>query len=288
MLRMMGRGLVVLAALVLAGSFAGDLHGLGDSLAVFRPVIITGSLFVGLLVWRWRGAQIVMLGVCAVALWHGAGLIPRETPQDANFTIYQKNMLYRPADRGPMMADIRALNADVVTLQEVSRANAPMLDRLRDLYPYQLLCNAHSVGAVAVLSQHPMRGQACGTSSGLARAVVQLNGRDVQVISVHLHWPWPYAQLAHAKGLVGEIGPLENGATVIGGDFNMVASGRSLAWFGQATDTARVGRLTRSYDLFGYPLGIDHVLATGGTGILTVRDQLGSDHYGLFALIELP
>jgi hypothetical protein len=33
--------------------------------------------------------------------------------------------------------------------------------------------------------------------------------------------------------------------TVIGGDFNMVASGRTVAWFERATATARVGRCGR-------------------------------------------
>jgi len=46
--------------------------------------------------------------------------------------------------------------------------------------------------------------------------------------------------------------------------------------------------LERTFDLYGYPLGIDHVLATGGRGALDVRPQLGADHYGLLAWIDLP
>ncbi|AGI67687.1 hypothetical protein OAN307_c20480 [Octadecabacter antarcticus 307] len=61
--------------------------------------------------------------------------------------------------------------------------------------------------------------------------------------------------------------------------------GRALPWFKQATATERVGPLVRTFDLFGYPLGIDHILVTGGKGTLSVRPQLGSDHFGLLASV---
>ncbi|MGJ8625097.1 MAG: endonuclease/exonuclease/phosphatase family protein [Yoonia sp.] len=186
------------------------------------------------------------------------------------------------------MADIRASAADVVTLQEVSHANRPMLAALRDLYPHQVLCAAHSAGAVAVLSQTPLRGETCGLQSGVARAVTTVNGQDVQVVSVHLHWPFPYSQQDHARALIAHLEPLHDGVTVVGGDFNMVASGRSLSWFETAVGATRVGPLVRSYTLFGYPLGIDHILASGGIGTVSVRPQLGSDHYGLLGDIAFP
>ena len=284
-----GHVLVVLAGLVLAMSFAGDLHGLGDSLAVFRPVLFVGCLLVSALVWRWRVAQFLAVAAGLVAFWHwGGGWLHEGPKQGADVAVYQKNMLFLPRDRAPLEADIRASSADFVTLQEVSRVNVPMLEVLRDLYPHQLLCNAHSVGAVAILSKTELRGEDCGTRSGIASAVTQIGARDVHVISVHLHWPWPYAQRQHAIDLIANLAPIEGGVTLVGGDFNMVASGRSLAWFEAATGTARVGPNLRTFDLFGYPLGIDHILATGGTGVLSVRPQLGSDHFGLLASIEFP
>lgn len=289
MWQFLGRLLVVVAALVLLMSFAGDLHGVGDSLAVFRPFILIGTFVVCALVWRWRVAQAGVVAVFVIAGWHTAGFVPSSIAQSAvDLTVYQKNMLFRPRDRATLIDDIHQMNADIVTLQEVSRANLPMLESLSDRYPYQLVCNAHSVGAVAILSQTPFQSETCAQAPGLAGAVTVVRGQLVQAISVHLHWPWPYAQRDHAKALIAELAPLPNGATVIGGDFNMVASGRTLAWFEQATGTKRVGRLMRSYDLFGYPLGIDHVLATGGAGTLDVRPQLSSDHFGIFARIDLP
>jgi endonuclease/exonuclease/phosphatase (EEP) superfamily protein YafD len=284
-----GRGLVVCAAVVLAASFAGQVHGLGDSLAVFRPLILLGSVVVSGLVWRWRGARILVVTAFLVALWHGAGFLPHSDPRPgADLTIYQKNMLFRARDRTLLVADLRQANADVVTLQEVSSVNLAMLEDISDLYPYQLVCNAHSVGAVAVLSRTPLVQSNCAAAPGMASVVTDIRGTSVQVISVHLHWPWPFSQQSLATDLVKDLAQLDGAVTVIGGDFNMVASGRTLAWFEQATATARVGPLVRTFDLFGYPLGIDHVLATGGAGTLSVRPQLGSDHFGLLAVVAFP
>ncbi len=42
MWQFMKRGIVVAAGLVMAMSFLGDLHGLGDRLAVFRTAILLG------------------------------------------------------------------------------------------------------------------------------------------------------------------------------------------------------------------------------------------------------
>ena len=256
---------------------------------MFRPVILIGSALVAALVWRWRGAQILVACVLGVGIWHGTGFAHNSGPSlQADVTLYQKNMLFLPRDRDALVEDIVGSGADVVTLQEVSHANLPTLDRLRDVYPHQLVCNAHSVGAVAVLSRTALVQETCAKAPGMAMTLTDVRGVEVRVISVHLHWPYPFSQQRHARSLLGDISTDWDGATVIGGDFNMVASGRSLAWFEATTNTNRVGPLERTFDLYGYPLGIDHVLATGGRGALDVRPQLGSDHYGLLAWIDLP
>lgn len=279
-----GRVLVATAGAVLVASYAGSLHSVGDSLAVFRPILLWGVIVSGVLVWRWRVAQVLIIISIVCGAFHFGAMVPHaRVPGAADFTIYQKNMLFLPRDRTELIADIRAVGADVVTLQEVSHANLPTLAALRAPYLYQMLCNGHTVGAVAVLSKTPLTGQDCSDHYGFARAVTQVKGQVVQVIAIHLHWPWPYGQRDHLLQLLETMAPLDGAQTVVAGDFNMVASGRAIAWVEQATMTERVGPLVKTFDLFGYPLGIDHVLATGGSADLTVRPQLGSDHYGLVA-----
>lgn len=52
----------------------------------------------------------------------------------------------------------------------------------------------------------------------------------------------------------------------------------------------RVGAYVSTFDLppLGYGIGIDHILATGGTGVLMRQPKFSSDHYGLLADILLP
>ena len=76
--------------------------------------------------------------------------------------------------------------------------------------------------------------------------------------------------------------------TVVAGDFNMMPWGRSVAAIERASNPGRIGRAAWTYDLYGYPLAIDHVLATGGFGSLDARPNLGSDHRGLVARIDFP
>ena len=86
--------------------------------------------------------------------------------------------------------------------------------------------------------------------------------------------------------MTDHMAPLPEGVTIVGGDFNMVAAGRSVMQIARATGTARVGHLVETFRLMGvYPIGIDHVLATGGTGTIETRDLLSADHYGLLARI---
>ena len=77
----------------------------------------------------------------------------------------------------------------------------------------------------------------------------------------------------------------EGGATLIGGDFNMVRWSETLSRIMVLTRTEAVGTSMVTLPMSDLPFGglsIDHVLApTGGT--LERRPLLGSDHYGLLA-----
>jgi endonuclease/exonuclease/phosphatase (EEP) superfamily protein YafD len=288
MLRVLCRVLVVLAALVLAASFAGDLHGVGDSLAVFRLAILAGALVVSALVWRWRWAKVLAVVVFGIGGMHLADGAFAAAPQTADFIIYQKNLFYRERDRTEFIADVVSSDADVVTLQEVGPANEKVLDALLEHYPHQLLCNARGLRSMAIVSRTAFEAQECSEGSGAARVVTQIGERSIQVYSLHLFWPYPYPQSRQVARLIPSFEAREAAFTVVGGDFNMAPWGRSVAAIEAATGTERVGRAAATYYLYGYPLAIDHVLATGGAGALETRDKMGSDHLGLVASIVFP
>ncbi len=107
------------------------------------------------------------------------------------------------------------------------------------------------------------------------------------LVSIHLHWPWPYRQAAQLATLVPMIEGLD-GPTVIAGDFNMVRWSTALGALRTAGRVRNAGPVRGTYPQFGplLVLPIDHVLAPGG-GTVALRPLLGSDHLGLVAEVGL-
>ena len=289
MMRGLARISVVLGAIVLIASFGGDLHPIGDSLAVFRVAILGAVLLLAVTVWRWRiaqGAIAISLVLLGSTLAQG---MPDRLEQPADLVLYQKNLLYLTTDRAGFVEDVIGSGADFVTLQEVSPANRYLLDELRDAYPYQLPCDLRSRGGVAVLSRWPTVGEDCFRRRGLVAGVFDRDGVQVRVIGVHLPWPWPRRQAAFVETMLPDFQAFRGDVTLVGGDFNMVPAGRSIARVEKATGTQRVGHIERTYQVLGYPIAIDHVLASAGiTGTMEVRPRLGSDHFGVLARVALP
>ena len=289
MMRMLARISVVIGAIMLIASFGGDLHPIGDSLAVFRVAILGAVLLLAVTVWRWRiaqGAIAISLVLLGSTLAQG---MPDRLEQSADLVLYQKNLLYLTTDRAGFVDDVIGSGADFVTLQEVSPANRYLLDELRDAYPYQLPCDLRSRGGVAVLSRWPTVGDDCFRRRGLVAGVFDRDGVQVRVIGVHLPWPWPRRQAAFVETLLPDFQVFRGDVTLVGGDFNMVPAGRSIARVARATGTQRVGHIERTYQVLGYPIAIDHVLASAGaTGTIEVRPRLGSDHFGVLARVALP
>lgn len=273
--------------LLLAG-YAGALHPLGDSLAVFR---LQGAVVLALLsvlaLWLrlWRRATVgLMLALAAglplVAAYGHAGV-------PGVMRLYQKNMLFKNNDLAGLDADIRALAPDVVTLQEVSEPNAAMLARLANVLPHQLRCGKGDVGGVAVLTRLPLIGGQQVCTGGLAALRVQSAEGPVWLVSVHLGWPWPYRQAEQARKVLLLLGAME-GPVVIGGDFNMVAWSSVLGRVRAVAGVRRVEPVQGSFAQFApfAVLPIDQVMAPGG-GAVEVRPELGSDHRGLFARVSV-
>jgi endonuclease/exonuclease/phosphatase (EEP) superfamily protein YafD len=197
--------------------------------------------------------------------------------------LYQKNMLFKNDDLAGLQADIRQANLDVVTLQEVSRVNEGMLTELSDVLPHQVLCPFSAIGGVAVLTRLvPITGQV-RCAQGVAAIRVEGPEGPLWLVSVHLHWPWPYRQAEQLHTLLPLFAELE-GPVVIAGDFNMVRWSAALSQVRAAARVQNAGPVRASYAGFG-PLAllpIDQVLAPQG-GRVRLRPELGSDHRGMLA-----
>lgn len=282
----------IAGGLLLAGGYLGALHPLGDSLAVVRyPVIVVVTLAVIWTPWprriRWPLA-LVGLVLLAQHVWLGSR---PDAVNDAALVVYQKNLLWSAGLDTALGQDIQALRADVVTLQEVSTANQPMLGALRAGFPTQTLC-PFGVGGVAVLSRWPRVPGSDRCGAGAAAMQVVAPSGPVWVVSIHLRWPWPYGQARQVADLVPFLETLQ-GPVVIGGDFNTVAWSHALRRIERASGTKRLGRRMATYTLnwhgqrLGLHLGIDHVLASGpGAAETARRPRFRSDHHGVLARIS--
>ncbi len=278
------------AALGLAAGFLGALHPAGDAFAVLRLQFGAAAVLLALLL-RLAGARAGLVlaalvsGAVAPGVW--AGYAAEEAP-GGGLTLYQKNLSFRMADPAAVVEDIRAVGPDMVTLQEVTERNLAVLTVLADTLPTQHVCPFARVGGVAVASRFPaVAGSAtCAGGRGLAAVQVETPEGPVWLVSIHLHWPWPYRQPDQIADLVPVLQSLD-GPVVLGGDFNMVPWGHALRRIERATATRRAGPAHDTFPHFrAVPLAIDHVLAPRG-GTVLPRPMLGSDHRGLVLRVAL-
>lgn len=284
--------LLILSILALAGSFLGMVHPLGDSLSVFR-VPVAGLAMICAFILR-HDARAALMGAAAtvVMMVNWLGHLPDEasgTPPP--LTLYQKNMLWRNAGNDSLTQAIRNARADIVTLEEISRFNLPILKTLQPDYPVQQYCPFRKVGGVAVLARGVTATDrlACAEDLGLAAMEVEGPTGRFWVAALHLPWPWPHEQADHVERVVKRLESLD-GPVILAGDFNAVGWSDAVAQIGAAGGMARVGPYAATFDLplVNYPIGIDHVLAPGGEGVIEVLPKLASDHHGVLARLPWP
>lgn len=291
--------IALLCAALWLASWAGMVHGLGDSLATFRPFWVLGVVLCGGfagLAGRRGGGALVLLGLAAAGItavtWgaHRSVTIAQDGPAPV-LRLYQNNLLFRLDDPQPTLDSIAALSPDVITFQEVSPQNEPILETLRATYPHQVLCPYGPVGGTAVLSRLPVSAPPlpCRAGTGIAGLRVATQAGPVWVVSVHLPWPFPYdvpAQLASVEAGLAEL----DGDIVVAGDFNIVAGTHRLRRVARAAGAHRIGGWTPTFGFLrrydgGYPFQIDHILSNRpGTTALAPRTR--SDHHPLVAVIR--
>lgn len=290
------KSVAVLLTLAALATWGGALHPAADTLAVGRmPLVALAALAViwtgwpRWLRWPWAGLGLVVLAQVVV--------LKLAAPAPGDFTVYQKNLLYRNTAQGPLADDVLAAAPDVVTLQEVTGRNRAILARLEPAFPHRTTCPFYSWSENAVLSRHPVvpGGTLCLPGQGIAGLRLALPDGPVWVLSLHLRWPWPHPQHPQAAALEQVLAGLE-GPVVLSGDFNMVPWGHSVTRLTGAAGLRRAGPLRPTYWLAPHgwragqslpiPLPLDQVWAPGG-GRIETRPLLGSDHAGVLARVRL-
>lgn len=286
------------AALVAAG-FLGAVHGLGDSLSLFRPVAVPVLLVLSLVLFFASHRSLGVIGAFG-ALVAGLSLVPPQIGPDTGgetYSIYQKNMLFRLPSTTPIAEDIRGADADIVTLQEVHPRNEPILGELADLYQTQHLCQFGVVGGVAIFAKVPSVPDTafCEPELGFGGIQIEMPDGPLWVLSLHLHWPYPHYQPEQLRLILPILEQLD-GPIALGGDFNMVPWSFAVQGTAKAISAQTAGRaggtFSLSYDRNGSnilawvpALPIDHVLIPQSAIPLSIerREKLGSDHHGVLA-----
>ena len=209
----------------------------------------------------------------------------------AHYSLLHLNLRYDNATPEAVLSLIGRTRPDVMTLTEVSGMWAQRLALLEAAYPHRVICPQPSfIGGTAILSRRPFAaGSApwCGNRGAFAHAHVDLGGRAVEVVALHMGWPWPFEQpwqLPRVEPLLRDIG----GTAIVAGDLNAVPWSRTAKRLAAAAE-ARILRgigptwLDRRLPAalirwIGLP--IDNVMVKGAvapTALATLED-VGSDH----------
>ena len=292
MIKKIHLGLAACTISLLALTFSGFVHPVGDSLAVFQlPIgfacllmlmpLRTGRIF--------RIGSLLLLLTAAVQIGHRAN---NKHVNDPQIKVYQKNLSFRIPDIKPLKQDILTQgDIDFITLQEVTDRNAGLMASLLSNFPSQHTCPFAGVGGTAVLSRWPVieGTKICFDRDGATAMQVITEQGPLWIISVHLNWPYPYRQSNQVDSLSPQLRAL-HGPKIMAGDFNMVPWSNTMHRMAKDADVSRIGAVHPTFDLPIIPMAvaIDHIFAPKNTsqGMTTIRPMLGSDHYGLVAEIR--
>jgi endonuclease/exonuclease/phosphatase (EEP) superfamily protein YafD len=266
-------------------------------------VIMTAAFAAGLLLRRARllvALLLVLAGVVAIGVWpHVASRNPQvlATPGagERALSVASFNTLWVNDDADSVLAEIERLDADIVTLLEVSPAKRRILAALKQRYPYQADCFAIDFCRLVILSKLPIidseaRGRWEGPPFILARLGADAGG--LSVMAVHtIRFPHSRAQFQQVTALAGLLETLP-GHRLVMGDFNATPFSRILAVIEAGANLRRVTFLPTWPATAGLPqIAIDHIFLSPGLSLLEaarIGEAAGSDHYPVAARIAVP
>jgi endonuclease/exonuclease/phosphatase family metal-dependent hydrolase len=147
------------------------------------------------LAWTMRGSLRLVAwllpGVLAFCVWYGSAWLPKSAPEPRGitFTVVTHNIQGFGADPQIAVTLIRAMDADIVALQEARGTQEIAFQRqLTDMYPHQVFYVATGNG-LALLSRYPIRAvqrvPVAGDVPRHLRVEIEINGRRVAIFVIH-------------------------------------------------------------------------------------------------------
>ena len=274
---------LVCFGVLFAASHGGAFHPALDSLAVIRVPL--GLVLLACCIWRLNR----LTGMVALLTMVSFGLNQLfwdfGNDKSGDITLYQKNLGHWNLRHHGVLEDIAKHAPDVITFQEVSDTNRPILDALTEDYPHQTRCDFGEIYSMAVLSRLPPTGagSVCSDERGLAAMEVTTPSGRGWIVSVHLHWPWPFEQPEQMEMVLGEMNALE-GPIIVAGDFNQVPWSRAARVVSQTAGSPYQGPSAQTFQFKQVlRLPIDHIMAPRGS--VSRYGYFDSDHRSLVARV---
>ena len=291
-----------------AGLFASRLGQLWVAFDVFSQftlqfAVLTVAFLVGnFLPWgRLTAAFLLTIGgIAAIGSWPHAmerlpsALAPLKEGETA-LKVASFNLWYANPDVAGIAAEVRRLDADIISLIEIGPDKRAMIEGLRDLYPYRAECFADAYCHLAVLSKLPIAENLSRSSwEGPPMMVVRLGGRarDLVVIGAHtIRFPHTRAQFRQVRALARFIETMP-GAKIVMGDFNATPFSRVTRAVEEETGLVRLTALPTWPAWVDLPqMAIDHIFASPELRVIgdeRVGRPMGSDHYPIVMTLALP
>ncbi|MDX3658187.1 endonuclease/exonuclease/phosphatase family protein [Streptomyces sp. ID05-26A] len=297
----------VTAALVRLLGIDGTRHMIAAT--SLTPYITVAGLLIGLFA-LFRKRWVIGLTMTIVAVVLVANLAPRAFPDARPNGVGQQvrlmtaNLLVGIADARFIVQEVRKRNIDVLALQELTPDMVSDLDRagLRQVLPNRVFLDEPGGSGSGLASRFPLSQRNLTPPGSLqqAGALVDLPGKDIEVVSVH---PLPPVVTdgpeAWQRELAGLPTPDSTGAIrVLAGDFNATLDHVGMTrllnkGYVDAADQVGKGLIHTWPSDSGFwppPVTIDHVLVDSKVLVDTVDvfDVPGSDHRAVVTQFVVP
>ena len=282
---------------------AGGLARIADSLRLHLFVLSACLAAILYVLGRRRRA---LLGL-VLALAGTAGLIADYRSRavdpgiETDLTVLWFNAFVGNRMPTALQAAMKDSGADLIVVAE-ARSLRSHLDSLSEEYPYRLGCEPRTVCSMLVLSKLPLSEATLEDSSfgpqRVARFSVQPPGMtSLPVLAMHLVKPW-YPEMnardeAIADRQLAEVSS-GRGPFLVIGDFNAAPWSRRLLQAERSQDLRHAAWPVATWPTWAGDFGIpiDHILLGGPRVSLRSLthwgENLGSNHLGLLARIDLP
>jgi endonuclease/exonuclease/phosphatase (EEP) superfamily protein YafD len=273
------------------------------------PYITVAGLLIGLLALA-RRRWVVGLTMTLVAVVLVATVVQRAFPDSRpngvgqQVTLMASNLLVGMADAEAIVREVKARNVDILTMQELTPEMVRDLERagLDQVLPSRVFLAEPGGSGSGIASKYPLTRRDLTPPGTLqqAGALVDLPGKDIEVVSVH---PLPPVVTegpeAWQRELAGLPTPDSTGAIrVLAGDFNATLDHVGMTrllnkGYVDAADQVGKGLIHTWPSNSGFwppPVTIDHVLVDTRCPVdtLDVFDVPGSDHRAVVTQFVVP